>query len=159
LQIAGTGPQEKDLRRMAKKVDVDTTFLGYLMGEALHNAVRAARTTVLPSEWYENAPLSILESYALGTPVIGAAIGGIPELVRKGETGTVFQSSSVESLAEALRSFKDMPDEQLAMMGRCGRAWMESDYTAERYRERVLGLYSDIGVSFSTYSQKPHAPQ
>ena len=146
--IAGTGPQEPSLRKFAETAGADVTFLGYLTGEALHNAVRSSRATVLPSEWYENAPLSMMESYALGTPVIGAAIGGIPELVRERETGFTFQSGSVESLAAALRRVADMPDQQLAEMGRNGRAWMESDYTAERYRDRLLELYADMGVSF-----------
>ena len=60
----------------------DVEFLGYLSGAALHEAVRSARAVVLPSEWYENAPMSVLEAYALGKPVIGARIGGIPELIR-----------------------------------------------------------------------------
>lgn len=146
--IAGTGPQEPSLRKLAETAGADVTFLGYLTGDTLHNAVRSARATVLPSEWYENAPISVMESYALGTPVIGAAIGGIPELVRERETGLTFQSGSVESLAAAMRRFKDMPNEQLAEMGRYGRAWVESDYTAERYRDSLLELYADMGVSF-----------
>jgi glycosyltransferase involved in cell wall biosynthesis len=146
--IAGTGPQERSLRKLAERAGADVTFLGYLTGEALHNAVRSARATVLPSECYENGPLGIMESYALGTPVIGAAIGGIPELIYDGETGLTFQSGSVEGLAVALRRVADMPDQQLAEMGRNGRAWMESDYTAERYRGRLLELYADMGVSF-----------
>ena len=144
--IAGTGPQEDVLRELAARTGADITFLGYLNGEALFDAVRSARTVVLPSEWYENAPLSVMEACALGKPVIGARIGGIPELIREGETGITFQSGSVESLAAALRRFADMPDAKLADMGRQGRAWMESDYTAERYRERLLKLYYDIGV-------------
>lgn len=146
--IAGTGPQEPSLRKFAETAGADVTFLGYLTGEALHNAVRSSRTTVLPSEWYENAPISMMESYALGTPVIGAAIGGIPELIREGETGLTFQSGSVESLAAAMRRVTNMPNEQLSEMGRNGRAWVESDYTAERYRDRLLELYADMGVSF-----------
>jgi glycosyltransferase involved in cell wall biosynthesis len=148
LWIAGTGPQEPSLRKLAETDGADVTFLGYLTGEVLHDVVRSARTAVLPSECYENAPISMLESYALSTPVIGAAIGGIPELIREGETGFTFQSGSVESLAAALRRVADMPDQRLAKMGRNGRAWMESDYTAERYRDRLLELYADMGVSF-----------
>jgi glycosyltransferase involved in cell wall biosynthesis len=148
LWIAGTGPLDGALHRIAEEQGAEVIFLGYLTGEALHNAVRSARATVLPSEWYENAPMSILETYAMGKPVIGAAIGGIPELVRESETGITFKSGSVESLADALERFKEMPDTHLAEMGRCGRAWVESDYTAERYCDRLLELYGDIGVSF-----------
>ena len=146
VRIVGTGPQEDALRELAARTGADIIFLGYLNGEALFDAVRSARTVVLPSEWYENAPMSVMEAYALGKPVIGARIGGILELIREGETGVTFQNGSVESLAAALRRFADMPDAKLADMGRQGRAWMESDFTAERYRERLLKLYSDIGV-------------
>ena len=148
LAIAGVGPEEAALRSLAATTGANVTFLGYRTGEALHDVVRSARAVVLPSEWYENGPLSIIESYALGKPVIGAAIGGIPELIRESETGITFQSGSVESLAAALRQFADLSNPQLAKMGRCARAWMESDYTTERYSARVLSLYRDIGVSF-----------
>ena len=67
---------------LAAEVGADVEFLGFLTGAALHDAIRSARAVVLPSEWYENAPMSVLEAYALGKPVIGARIGGIPELVR-----------------------------------------------------------------------------
>jgi glycosyltransferase involved in cell wall biosynthesis len=147
LWIAGTGPLDGALHRLAEEQGADVTFLGYLTGEALHNAVRSARATVLPSEWYENAPISIIESYALGTPVICAAIGGVPELVREGETGITFESRSVESLANALERFQKTSDRQLAEMGRCGRAWVESEYTAERYCDRVSELYAGLGGS------------
>ena len=146
--IAGTGPQESSLRELAQKTGANVTFLGYLTGKALHRAVHSARAAVLPSECYENSPLSVMESYALGKPVIGSAIGGIPELIREGKTGTTFESGSVESLAAALRRFADMPNTALTEMGRRGRTWMESDYTAEHYRSRLLDVYRSIGVSF-----------
>lgn len=82
VKLAGIGPQMSFLRKLSEEIGSKTNFLGYLNGEDLHNAVRSARASVLPSEWYENAPMSILESYGLGTPVIGAAIGGSRNLSR-----------------------------------------------------------------------------
>ncbi len=148
LQIAGAGPEEPTLRRLAADLGADVSFLGYLTGSVLYDAIRSARAVVLPSEWYENAPVSLMEAYALGKPVIGAHIGGIPELVRQGETGITFQSGSAESLATALRTFADMSAGRLAKMGRCGRVWMKAEYTAQRYCVRVLALYQELGVSF-----------
>ena len=144
--IAGTGPEEAALRRLVASTGYDVNFLGYLTGDALRDAVRASRATVLPSECYENAPMSVLESYACGRPVIGAAIGGIPELIREGETGVTFQSASVESLAGALRRFADEPDSRLTEMGRYGRRWVESDFTRQKYLEGLLTLYGNLGV-------------
>jgi glycosyltransferase involved in cell wall biosynthesis len=145
--IAGTGSEEAILKKMGRENGAQVEFLGYISGDALRRAVSEARATVLPSEWYENAPLSVLESYALGKPVLGADIGGIPELVRDGATGTVFRSGCSESLASALDRFANMPDSSLIEMGRHGRAWIESDFTAERYRERLSQVYAGIGVS------------
>jgi glycosyltransferase involved in cell wall biosynthesis len=147
LWLAGTAPEEGAVRKLAHDLGADVSFLGYQTGEALYNLVRSARATVLPSEWYENAPLSLMESYALGTPVIGAAIGGIPELIREQETGITFKSGNVDSLAAALRQVADMPDRQLADMARSGRNWMASDFTPEKYRERLVQLYEELGVA------------
>jgi glycosyltransferase involved in cell wall biosynthesis len=101
---------------------------------------------VLPSEWYENAPMSVMESYALERPVIGAAIGGIPELIRPEETGAVFPSGDVRALAEELRKFTAMSDASVFSMGKAGRAWVEQDFSAIRYRERLNELYTHLGV-------------
>jgi len=144
--IVGTGPEEEGLRRLAGEVQADVEFLGYRTGQALHEAIRRARAMVLPSEWYENAPMSVMEAYALGRPVIGARIGGIPELIREGETGVVFESGNVDDLAAAMARMAHMPDSDVLAMGMAGRTWMERDFTAERYRERLLALYSDLGV-------------
>lgn len=147
LHIAGTGPQLEELRALAEETGARVRFLGYLSGTALHESIRGARAAVLPSEWYENAPMSVLEAYALGTPVIGAHIGGIPELVRESETGATFRSADVEALAQVLRQFVDMGDAAVADMGRRGREWVATDFSAERYRERMLQIYREIGAT------------
>lgn len=144
--IVGTGPEEEGLRALANECGARVEFLGYRTGHDLHESVRRARAMVLPSEWYENAPMSVMESYALGRPVIGADIGGIPELIRNGETGTVFASGDVDALAAAMRRFADMPDAEVVAMGSAGRAWVEQDFTAERYRDRILEVYRGLGV-------------
>lgn len=147
LWIAGAGPEEAALKQLAVQTGANVKFHGYKAGAELHALIHAARAVVLPSEWYENAPMSVLESYALGRPVIGAAIGGIPELIREDETGISFKGGHVDALAAALRRIADMPDAQLAQMGRSGRAWVESEFTVERYLERLLALYSEFGVT------------
>ena len=144
LMVAGTGPQEIELHEVAEQSGATVSFLGYLTGNALHSALQGARAVVLPSEWYENSPLSIMEAYASGKPVIGAAVGGIPELIKEGETGATFPMGSIESLADVLRIFNTMSDSEIAQMGKAGRNWMESDFSAERYRDRILNLYVDL---------------
>jgi glycosyltransferase involved in cell wall biosynthesis len=149
LLVAGTGPQLEELRALTAALGADVTFLGFLTGEALHAAVRSARAVVLPSEWYENAPMTVLEAYALGKPVLGARIGGIPELIYEQETGLGFTSGDIASLSAVLRDFDDRPDVGISDMGRRARQLVEKEYTAEMYRQRVVSIYRQLGVPIS----------
>ncbi len=129
LQLAGTGPEEAELRALAVELGADVQFLGFVAGAALHETVRNARCVVMPSEWYENAPMMVLEAMALGKPVIGARIGGIPEVVVEGETGLLYASGSVDELALQLGVVKSMPDAALAALGRAARAHVEQRFS------------------------------
>jgi glycosyltransferase involved in cell wall biosynthesis len=146
LLLAGTGPQLTELRALAAKLGADVRFPGFLSGESLHEAVRSARAVVLPSEWYENAPMTVLEAYALGKPVLGARIGGIQELVYEQETGLGFTSGDVASLVAALRDFAERPDGTIEDMGRRARQVVAKQYTAELYQQRVISIYRELGV-------------
>jgi glycosyltransferase involved in cell wall biosynthesis len=146
LKIIGNGPLEDELKRLVSGLGANVTFLGFQTGEALHKAIRSARAVVLPSEWYENAPMSVMESYAFGKPVIGANIGGIPELIREGETGITFESANTEDLSHALTQIKNMQDETIIEMGKTARKWIEDEYTTKKYSERLLNLYLRLGA-------------
>lgn len=143
LRIVGTGPEEGSLRALAATSGADVEFAGYKTGEDLYAEVRRARAVVLPSEWYENAPISLLEGYALGKPAIGARIGGITELIREDETGKTFVSGDADSLAEAISEFLALPDSRLEDMGRFARQWVKADFSPDAYRGRILALYQE----------------
>lgn len=147
LMLAGTGPEEAALRRLAAETGADVTFCGYLSGAALHALIGRSKALVLPSEWYENAPISVLEAYALGRPVIGAAIGGIPEMIREGETGLLSAPGDAQSLADALAAMAAKGPEARAAMGRAGRAWIAAEFSAAAYRRRTLDLYQSLGAA------------
>lgn len=147
LEIAGTGPEMASIEQLAQHLSADVRLLGYLSGAQLHDAIRRARAVVLPSECYENAPMSVLEAYALGKPIVGARIGGIPELVRDGETGYQFHSGDVADLARVLRQIVDARDTDLAEMGRLGRQWTENEFSAHRYADRIQAVYGELGIS------------
>jgi glycosyltransferase involved in cell wall biosynthesis len=147
LLIVGTGPLESELKSLVADLDADVEFSGYLAGHALHDAIRSARAMVLPSQWYENAPISILEAYAMGVPVIGADIGGIPEMILGDETGAVFPSGSVESLAEKLVQFQNFSDLNILEMGRNARAFVEKEFSSQRHLENLLATYGELGVA------------
>jgi glycosyltransferase involved in cell wall biosynthesis len=146
LRIAGSGPSEDTLRARASDFD-NIRFEGYVAGEALHALIRRARVVVLPSEWYENAPVSVLEAYALGKPVIGARIGGIPELIEEDATGFLFASGDRHALAALLVEIDGLPASRLAEMGRHARARVIRDFSEQRYVEGMYQLYQDLGVA------------
>jgi glycosyltransferase involved in cell wall biosynthesis len=146
IDVIGTGPAERDLRALATGLDV--RFLGYLTGTKLNAAVGAARAVVVPSEWYENAPLAVLEGAALGKPLIVARIGGLPELVVDGESGWSFESRSVVELAAILRRVAQLPDADVAAAGMAARRRIEDEFSPERYLERIRGVYGRLGVAW-----------
>ncbi|RYE34331.1 MAG: glycosyltransferase [Hyphomicrobiales bacterium] len=144
LVLAGSGPEEPRLRRLAADFGADVSFAGHLGKPELQRLIGEALALVLPSEWYENAPVSILEAYALGRPVIGARIGGIPELVSDGETGLLVEPGNAAGLAEALVALAARPRAARAAMGAAGRDWATREFSPARYRERTLNLYEAI---------------
>jgi glycosyltransferase involved in cell wall biosynthesis len=146
LDVIGTGPQQAELEALAANQDV--RFLGFLTGAKLNAAVAAARAVVVPSEWYENAPLSVLEGAALGKPLIVARVGGLPELVAENESGWSFESRSVEQLAATLRRVADLPDEAVANAGVAARHRIEDEFSPRRYLERIRSVYGRLGVAW-----------
>lgn len=147
LNVVGAGREESSLRALAEDLGADVKFCGYQSGDALRQLIRGSRASVLPSELYENAPMSVLEAYSHGVPAIGANIGGIPELIKHGVTGAIFESSSVNGLANVLRQFADLPDERIREMGLAGRAFVASQFSSDLYLQRLLGLYRELGVA------------
>lgn len=117
LKIVGTGPKEEGLKEYVKVFNMhNVEFIGYKQGKDLANLVANAYFVIVPSEWYENNPMAIIESYSVGTPVIGARIGGIPEIIIENETGFQFMSGNSEELKDKVQLADGLfPDEYLRL--------------------------------------------
>ena len=114
-------------------------YVGFQQGDALKKLIAEARFTVYPSVWYENCPLSVMESIASGTPVIGARIGGIPELIEDGKTGLLFESGNVQELTKQIRRLWD----DAALRASCEAACRAQHFdTAEEYARKLLTYYA-----------------
>lgn len=100
LRVAGDGPLSAELRERYAGVP-HIKFLGRIDPDAVARLLAGARFSAIPSEWYENNPLGVIESLVAGTPVLGAEIGGIPELIGEGD-GLTYPSGDAESLLNAL---------------------------------------------------------
>ena len=96
--FAGRGDYAEEIADTPNIMDV-----GFKSGEELYELIGEADFSILASETGENCPFSVMESQTLGTPVIGARIGGIPELVADGETGLLFESGGKDELKEKIR--------------------------------------------------------
>lgn len=139
--IIGDGPDRARLTLVARNLGLkNVEFKGALHGDALSAELRKARAVVVPSLSFEVFGLSVLDAYALGKPVIASRIGGIPEIVRDGETGLLFRAGDRNDLAVKLAS---LDEDKAARMGRAGRALAETDYAPELHYERIMKVYRE----------------
>lgn len=111
LEVAGDGPCRRDLESRAERLGVwgSVRFLGALPRTQLHDALSRALVVVLPTLWMENCPVSVLEAMARARPVVATRIGGLPELVRHGETGILFERGNTRELAAGITGLLTAP--------------------------------------------------
>lgn len=139
--IIGRGILRETLQNEVKlKRITNVRFLGYVSCKELYQEIKKSMAVVLPSECYENNPISIFEAFALNRPVIGARIGGIPELVRDNETGLTFEPGNADDLSSKIRYFVNNPEETVRM-GRNARSLVEGELSKEKHYEKLMEIY------------------
>ena len=117
LKIIGEGVMSGQIKDELKNNNLrNIEFLGFRKGEELFNYIRNASYIIVPSEWYENNPLTIVEAYSVGKPVIGSNIGGIPELVIEGKTGFLFGMGNSNELEAKIHQAIRLSDSQYLEM-------------------------------------------
>jgi glycosyltransferase involved in cell wall biosynthesis len=142
--IIGTGPDEGKLRETVETRQItNIRFTGYKQGDKLKQLISSSSFTIVPSIIYENCPMSILESFALGKPVIGADIGGIPELINQSVDGLIFSPGNTEDLARKMRTLWEDCDGRRAM-GIEGRKKIADRFTPEKHYRELVNLYHDV---------------
>jgi len=99
FMFCGTGPMLKDYISYCNNNKIkNINFLGFKTGKELREIISCSIATIYPSRWHENCPLSVIESKSLGIPVIGANVGGIPELIRDNIDGLLFENANYKDL-------------------------------------------------------------
>lgn len=142
LKIVGTGPKENELKAFAKEnVMRNVVFLGYKTGRELTDLVSNAYFVIVPSEWYENNPMTIIEAYSVGTPVIGASIGGIPEIVVDGKTGFQFESGNVDDLRTVIEKADSISANEYAKISANTKKFANDNLSKENYWNKLIGFY------------------
>jgi len=132
--FAGSGSLEESVNGVARNVK----NVGFQKGAALEKLIREARFSICPSEWYEVLGFSVLESQTYGTPVLGADIGGIPELIQVGKTGELFESGNAEELKRKIRVLWD--DRELCKDYSANCKDISFD-TIDEYYEKLMEVY------------------
>jgi glycosyltransferase involved in cell wall biosynthesis len=143
LYVVGDGPLRPELERTIEEYRIQNVHLtGPKWDKDLVSLMTRARFTVIPSEWYENCPISLIQSYACGKPVLGANIGGIPEMIENERTGLLFEPFSVEDLAEKINYLLGHHG-VVVQMGKNARAKAEREYNPERHYAELMRVYSE----------------
>ena len=142
LDVAGTGPSAAALRQRSAH-DRRIRFLGVVDGDRKHALLARAKALIVPSEWQEVFPVTIMEGSFSATPVIAARIGGLPDMVLEGRTGRLFESGDVEDLYNALRWCETHP-EQLRRMGAFARTYAASHFGESESYAQLIDIYDTL---------------
>lgn len=144
LKIAGDGPQANQLKDLARKLGPsNVTFLGEVSGPPKWSLIQGAIASIVPSLVYENFPLTILESMAVGTPVVASGIGGLPYIIKDAYTGLLFQPGNPDDLREKLHWITAHPNEIL-ILGRNGKRHFEENYNTEVHYNGLMNIYNEV---------------
>lgn len=138
VRVAGVGPESARLEGIP-----GIRALGSLAGDAVRAEMSGAIALLLPSVWYENFPLTVIEAFGCGLPVIASRIGALADLVEEGVTGLQFETGNAQDLAAKMRWAQAHP-EQMTAMGRNARALYEGRFTPERNYQQLTAIYRDV---------------
>jgi glycosyltransferase involved in cell wall biosynthesis len=135
LLICGTGPEESWAADFLRKNRMDNVrLLGQVSREQVLGLLRESRALLMPTQWYEGQPMVILESYSVGTPVVGSCLGNVKDMIIDGVTGCTFPCDAPQKLRYAILN---LPDFDAAVICR----HFDERYAEERNYEKLMEIY------------------
>jgi glycosyltransferase involved in cell wall biosynthesis len=146
LKIVGTGELYEELNK--KSIGISSIeMLGFKSGDELNKLIKEASFIIVPSEWYENNPLTIIEAYANGKPVIGSNVGGIPEIINDGDTGFLFEMGSVDDLSDKITKAETIDEEEYYRLSTNARKFAVEHFSEESHYNSLLSIYKEVIIS------------
>lgn len=146
LRIAGDGPERDRLETLAsRRAPGQVSFLGRLPKADVLELFRAASVVAVPSRWFENQPMTVLEAFACAVPVVASDLGGLSELVDPGLDGDLVPPDEPEALATTLQAIVAHPGTALAM-GANARTKVESQFSPARHLAGLDAIYEEAGT-------------
>lgn len=143
LKIVGTGELFNELNQ-ATSNNKSIELMGFRTGNELISIIKGASFIIVPSEWYENNPLTIIEAYANGRPVIGSNSGGIPEIINNNSTGYIFPMKSVKALSNTIDLAESIDDEEFMRLSRNARKFAEKHFSEIAHYRTLIGMYKEL---------------
>ncbi len=150
LKIAGDGPLSEWLRAQVARLP-DVEWLGRCDRSAMTSLLQNAACLVFPSQYYENLPMTIVEAFASGTPVIASRLGSLPEIVQDGGNGLHFAPGDPTDLAAQVQSMLSDPH-RLQVMRKSARATYEQRYTGAKNYISLMDLYKSVILPYKKAS-------
>lgn len=146
LRIAGDGPQREEIQTYIKTHHLENRIkmLGFQTGESLKEIIDKAKAIVVPSEWYENAPYSVMEAMASGKPIIASEIGGLPELVENGVTGYVFPAGDICALIQCVEKINNLTEQDYQRMSIKALEYAKESFVWKNYVEHMEKEYTEL---------------
>ena len=142
LKIIGTGVLEEELKKYIHDSNLtNIKLLGFKKGKELDKLIRESKFVIVPSQWYENNPMTIIEAYCLGVPVIGSRIGGIPEIIDEGKTGFTYEMGNVDDLVVALTKGINLSEEEYIILKNNARVFAEENFSPSLHYNKLMNLY------------------
>ncbi|MEW6606966.1 MAG: glycosyltransferase family 4 protein [bacterium] len=142
LYLIGEGPYEEKVKQIARGIK-NVNFVGYQRGDELKSTIKESMFVIVPSEWYENFPFAILEAFALGKPVIGSNIGGLPELIKDKFNGLLFEPKNVNDLANKIQYLLENK-EIIPTLGKNARRLIEEKYNSQIHYQELMEVYKRV---------------
>jgi glycosyltransferase involved in cell wall biosynthesis len=145
LKIVGNGPEKENLKKITEKLKINNQieFFGYKNQNELKEIIKNSLAVVTPSQWYENCPLSILEAFSFGKPVIASNLGGIPELIKNGGNGFLFEPGNAKDLSEKINSLFEN-SERINSMGKFAQEQIEKKHNPEIHYQKLMEIYQKL---------------
>lgn len=150
LKILGTGPVEQELRSYIREKGIQNIeMLGFKSGAEKWEILRNSLCLVMPSEWYENFPVTALEGFMAEKPVVASRIGGLPYIVEDQKSGLLFEPGKADELAQKIQYLVEHKDEA-ANMGECGRRLTETKYGPDQGYSNLMEIFSQVQSACAT---------
>lgn len=139
LVIIGDGPMQEQVESFVKEKP-NVQYLGFQTKPAIMDWMKRASALIVPSTWYEGFPITILEAFATGTPVIGSRLGGIAEIIKDRFNGLLFEAGNEEALIKTLNEFRS--SERQVFSENARKTYLEC-YTPETNYRILMDIYTE----------------